>query len=67
MFKRNKDDNTGGNIFITLLGTFGLVSVFYGFEGIIDSVTFLGDNPIVLLIIGVIILITTGTIYTKLK
>ena len=50
----------------TLLGTFGLVSVFYGFEGIIDRIKLLSNNPVILLIFGLSLLILTGTLYKKL-
>ncbi len=50
----------------TLMGTFGLVAVLYGFEGIIDRIDFLSRNPVVLLIVGVFTLIFTGTLYKKL-
>lgn len=49
----------------TLLGTFGLVATLYGFEGIIDS-TPLGDEPLSILCIGLLILLVTGTLYKKL-
>lgn len=53
-------------LLFTLLGTFGLVAVLYGFEGIIDRIDILSRNPIILLIFGVSILIFTGTLYKKL-
>ena len=49
----------------TMLGTFGLVATLYGFEGIIDS-TPLGDEPVTILCIGLLILFITGTLYKKL-
>lgn len=53
-------------LFFTLLGAFGLVATFYGFEGIIDNIDFLANNPIILLAVGVITLAITGTLYKKL-
>lgn len=50
-----------------LFATFGFVSLLYGFEKIIDKVTFLSNNPIVLLLIGLLILGVTGTVYKKLN
>ncbi len=50
----------------TLLGAFGLVATFYGFEGIIDEIDLLADNPLILLATGVLTLIVTGTLYKKL-
>lgn len=53
-------------LLFTLLGSFGLVATFYGFEGIINRMPFLYDNPIILLALGVATLGVTGTLYKKL-
>lgn len=53
-------------LLFTLLGAFGLVATFYGFEGLIDQFEVLSNNPIILLIIGVLTLGLTGTLYKKL-
>jgi hypothetical protein len=50
----------------TLLGAFGLVATFYGFEGVIDQIPLYADNPFALLITGIVILALTGTLYKKL-
>jgi len=52
-------------LLFTLLGTFGLVATFYGFEGVIDK-TGLSENPWVLLALGLGVLIFTGSLYKKL-
>jgi hypothetical protein len=52
-------------LLFTLLGAFGLVATFYGFEGVMDK-TGLSDNPWILLALGIIILIFTGTLYRRL-
>lgn len=49
-----------------LLGTFGLVSTFYGFEKLIDSIPFLANNPWFLLLIGLTTLLITGLALRKL-
>lgn len=49
-----------------LLGAFGLVATFYGFEGIINRIDFLINNPIILLITGIVALVITGKLYQKL-
>lgn len=49
-----------------LIGTFGLVSTFYGFEKIIDSVELFADNPWILLVIGLATLSVTGLALRKL-
>ncbi len=53
-------------LLFTLLGTFGLVSVFYGVEGIIDRIDVFADNPVILLIFGLGLLVFTGNLYKKL-
>lgn len=52
-------------LLFTLLGAFGLVATFYGFEGVMDQ-TGLSENPFVLLALGMGTLIFTGTLYKKL-
>ncbi len=49
-----------------LLVTFGFVSVLYGFEKMIDRVQFFVNYPHVLLVIGLVILALSGTVYKKL-
>lgn len=50
----------------TLLGTFGLVATFYGFNHLIDRVPLLANNPFITLAVGLSVLILTGTLYRKL-
>lgn len=50
-----------------LFATFGFVSLLYGLEKIIDNIKFLSNNPVVLLILGLVILAITGTVYKKLN
>ena len=47
--------------------TFGLVSTFYGFEGLINKIDWLQNNPWATLVVGVSVLIATGTAYKKLN
>lgn len=53
-------------LLFTLLGTFGFVATLYGFEGIIDRIDLFSENPFILLGVGVVILVLTGTLYKKL-
>ncbi len=53
-------------ILIALSATFGLVSVFYGFEKLIDRVDLFVEHPWILLIIGLSLLAVTGRVYQKL-
>lgn len=50
-----------------LLSTFGLVATFYGFEKVIDNVSYFAKNPHMVLVSGIAILIFTGTLYKKLS
>lgn len=53
-------------ILFALLGTFGVVATFLGFELLIQKVDVLNDNPIILIATGIITLIITGSLYKKL-
>ncbi len=53
-------------LLFTLLGAFGVVATFYGFEGLIDQISFLADNPFIILGTGLLVLILTGSLYKKL-
>jgi len=50
-----------------LAASFGLVATFFGFEGLISKVPILQNNPWMVLVVGVIILVATGTAYRKLN
>lgn len=49
-----------------LIGTFGLVSTFYGFEKIIDSIDLFVNHPWILLVVGLVTLSVTGLALRKL-
>lgn len=49
------------------LSTFGLVAVLYAFEKIIDSIPLLANNPIYVMLVGLLALGITGTLYKKLQ
>lgn len=53
-------------LLFTLLTTFGIVATFYGFEHLIDQTTWLSENPLVLLAVGLGSLVLTGALYKKL-
>lgn len=53
-------------LLFTLLGAFGVVATFYGFERLIDKSEILSENPFILLGTGVLTLILTGSLYKKL-
>ncbi len=53
-------------ILFTLLVTFGIAAVFYGFERVIADSIWLGSRPWLILGIGLLILALTGTLFKKL-
>ena len=54
-------------VIFALLTTFGLVATFYGFEKVIDEMTYLSEHPILVLSVGLLTLTLTGTLYKKLN
>ena len=50
-----------------LAASFGLVATFYGFEGLINKVELLNNNPWMVLAVGEVIIVATGTAYSKLN
>ena len=54
-------------IVFSLLTTFGVATTFLGFEKIVSNIAFLDQHPFVMLILGISILATTGTLYKKLS
>jgi uncharacterized membrane protein YesL len=53
-------------LLFALLAAFGLVITNDGIQALITKVGWLNRNPIITLIIGLIILLFTGTLYKKL-
>ena len=54
-------------VLFSLLVTFGVTTTFLGFEKIIAQIDVLDRNPFLVLILGMGILASTGTLYKKLK
>jgi hypothetical protein len=54
-------------VVFVLLSTFGLVATFYGFEKLIDQIDFFADQPLTILLAGLITLTITGTLYKRLS
>ena len=50
-----------------LLSTCGLVATLYGFEKVIDEVGFFASHPEMILVVGLVTLAFTGTLYRKLN
>ena len=53
-------------ILFILLVTFGVTATLTGMEQLLLQVEFLNNNPFVVLIIGIVLLVLTGTLYKKL-
>lgn len=50
-----------------LLGTLGIAAVIHGFEGVVDKTPVLADRPVLVLSIGLLVLLSTGTLYRYLR
>ncbi|MEK7065872.1 MAG: hypothetical protein AAB938_00805 [Patescibacteria group bacterium] len=51
----------------SFLGTFGVVLIINGFEGVIDKISVLRERPILILIVGILLLTLTGTLYKRIE
>lgn len=54
-------------ITFTLLSIFGFASVMHGVEGLIENHPYFGEHPGVVLLIGLALLLITGTLYKWLQ
>lgn len=54
-------------LLFSLLGTFGVVLIIRGFDGIVEKMPFFKDRPVLLLAAGIIILILTGSLYKRVE
>lgn len=50
----------------TLLGTIGIVAVFYGTKHLLDQVSYFANNPTMVLVLGVTILLLTGRLQREI-
>lgn len=53
-------------LLFTLLTAFGVVITYNGIHDLIQKIGWLNRNPIITLIVGLLILLFTGTLYKKL-
>ena len=51
----------------TMMSVIGFVATVYGLEGVIDNIEFFHNNPFVVLIIGLLLLLLTGTLFKRLR
>jgi hypothetical protein len=51
----------------SFLVLFGVMSVLHGFDAVIFKIPFLSNHPIFVFILGLIILIFTGSLYKRLQ
>lgn len=51
----------------SMLGTFGVVSILYGFDAILDEFPLMKEHPVIPLAVGILILIGTGNLYKRLE
>ena len=53
-------------ILFILLVTFGVAATFFGFERLLMEIDFIYTRPLLMLSIGILVLVGTGTLYKKL-
>jgi hypothetical protein len=53
-------------LLFSLLTAFGVVITYNGIHGLIEKIEWLNRNPLIPLVVGVLILLSTGTLYKKL-
>ncbi len=53
-------------LLFTLLAAFGLAATTDGFQRLMTRIPFFANNPYVTLVVGLLILLVTGTLYKKL-
>jgi len=54
-------------LLFAFLVTFALAAILDGFKFLMEKIEFFVEHPIVLILIGIIVLIFTGTLYKTLK
>jgi hypothetical protein len=64
--KEKQDSFKRFPLLFTLLTAFGVVITYNGIHGLIEKVDWLNRNPIIPLVVGILILLFTGTLYKKL-
>ena len=64
--KRGKGVFNRYPLLFSFLGTFGVVLIIHGFDGMIEKIAVLNNRPLLLLLTGIIILILTGTLYKRI-
>lgn len=67
MHRRNRTVFDRYPLLFSLLTTFGVVSILYGFDDILNEIPLFHDHPSIPLITGVLILVGTGTLYKRLE
>ena len=54
-------------LLFTMLVIFGAVMISEGMKELVSEISFLHDHPFVMMLVGILVLIVTGTLYKKLK
>jgi hypothetical protein len=64
--KEKQDSFKRFPLLFSLLTAFGVVITYNGIHGLIEKVDWLNRNPVIPLVVGILILLFTGTLYKKL-
>jgi hypothetical protein len=54
-------------LLFSLLGTFGVISILYGFDALLDKFPVMKEQPMIPLMAGVLLLVLTGSLYKRLE
>lgn len=53
-------------LLFSFLVVFGVVALMHGFDAIIEYIPYLNDHPAIVFLIGLVILVATGSLYKRL-
>jgi hypothetical protein len=67
MHKHNRTVFGRYPLLFSFLATFGVVCVLYGFENILNEIPLMEAYPVIPLLVGVLILLFTGTLYKRIE
>ena len=54
-------------LIFSLLGTFGIISILYGFDALLEEIPLVKEHPLIPIVFGIVLLIITGSLYKRLE
>jgi hypothetical protein len=67
MVKKQKAIFRRYRLLFSFLGTFGVLSILYGFDALMDEYPIMKAHPMIPLMTGIVLLILTGSLYKRLE